>query len=87
MEINIRHEEACVFALNGRLDTMTSQDLLKAFGEEEIKESLVIVDMKELEYISSAGLRALLTMKKELAEKQKVLEVHHLNDVCTKFLE
>ena len=82
MEISITHGDALVIALNGRLDTVTSTQLLDAFNKEEIKEELVIVDMKELEYISSAGLRALLAMKKDLVAKGKSLEVHNLNSIC-----
>ena len=84
MEIVINHtKEEMVIALTGRLDTVTSLDLLKAFNEEDIVEPVVTVDMKNLEYISSAGLRALLSMKKELKTKDKVLEVANLNKVCT----
>lgn len=82
MEISINHGEQLVFALDGRLDTVTSKDLLEAFEKEEKKERLVIVDMKKLEYISSAGLRALLAMKKELVADQKQLEIHNLNSIC-----
>jgi len=82
MEISINHGEQLVFALNGRLDTVTSKDLLDAFEKEDKQESLVIVDMKELEYISSAGLRALLAMKKELVANGKQLEIHNLNNIC-----
>lgn len=82
MEININHGEQLVFALNGRLDTVTSKELLAAFEKEEKKEQLVIVDMKDLEYISSAGLRALLAMKKELVANKKQLEIHNLNSIC-----
>ena len=82
MEINIDHGEQLVFALNGRLDTVTSKELLAAFDKEEKKEQLVIVDMKDLEYISSAGLRALLAMKKELVANKKQLEIHNLNSIC-----
>ena len=82
MEIKINHGEVFTIALVGRLDTVTSTQLLEAFANEEKKEDLVIVDMKELEYISSAGLRALLAMKKELVEKGKAFEVHNLNSIC-----
>ena len=82
MEISINHGEQLVFALNGRLDTVTSKDLLDAFEKEDKQESLVIVDMKKLEYISSAGLRALLAMKKELVANGKQLEIHNLNNIC-----
>ena len=79
MEIVINHnKEEMVIALTGRLDTVTSLDLLKAFNEEDIVEPVVTVDMKNLEYISSAGLRALLSMKKELKTKDKALEVANL---------
>ena len=82
MEISITHGDTLVIALNGRLDTVTSTQLLDAFNKEEIKEELVIVDIKELEYISSAGLRDLLAMKKDLVAKGKSLEVHNLNSIC-----
>ncbi len=82
MEILIKHEDAMIISLKGRLDTVTSVEFQKAVAEEEIKESLVIVDAKELEYISSAGLRALLSLKKQLVPEGKGLEIHNLNPVC-----
>ena len=82
MEINVNHGENLVIALSGRLDTVTSKELLESFSKEEVKEDLVILDMKDLEYISSAGLRALLAIKKELAEKGKSFEIHNLNNIC-----
>lgn len=82
MEININHGENLTIALSGRLDTVTSKELLESYAKEEVKEDLVILDMKNLEYISSAGLRALLAIKKELAEKGKSFEIHNLNNIC-----
>lgn len=82
MEISIKHGNEMVIALEGRLDTLTSVTFTETVNKEEIKENLVIVDMKNLEYISSAGLRALLALKKTLAVSKKELEIHNLNPVC-----
>lgn len=82
MEINIKHEDKMVVSLKGRLDTVTSLEFAEKLNKEEIKEQVVIVDMKELEYISSAGLRALLALKKSLLAKGKELEIHNLNAIC-----
>jgi len=82
MEINITHGEQMVVSLNGRLDTVTSVDFTKRMQEEKVEEKLVIIDMTNLEYISSAGLRALLALKKTLASEGKELEVHNLSPIC-----
>ena len=82
MEIKIEHGKEMTIKFTGRLDTVSSLELSKKLESEEIKEDLVIFDMKETEYISSAGLRLLISLKKSLAEKNKSLEVHNLNDVC-----
>lgn len=56
-------------ALEGRLDTVTAPEL-----EAELKDSLdpvkeLVLDMADLEYISSAGLRVLLTAQKNMNQK------------------
>lgn len=82
MEIKITHGEQMVVAISGRLDTVTSVDFSNSLANEEVKEDIVIIDMKDLEYISSAGLRALLALKKTLSSQNKELEVHNLNAIC-----
>jgi anti-sigma B factor antagonist len=56
-------------ALTGRLDTVTAPEL-----ESELASSLddvenLVIDMTDLEYISSAGLRVLLTAQKTMNQK------------------
>ena len=81
MDINIKHGEEMIVALQGRLDTTTSQELEAVLEKEEVKENLVVLEFKELEYISSAGLRLLLSLKKKLEKDNKKLEIRNINDV------
>ena len=81
MDINIKHGEEMVVVLQGRLDTNTSQELEAVLEKEEVKENLVVLEFKELEYISSAGLRLLLSLKKKLEKDNKKLEIRNINDV------
>lgn len=81
MEITIKHGDSLVVYLNGRLDTTTSVELDTKIKNEKIEEDLVILDFTELEYISSAGLRVLLSIKKMLDANNKKLEIHNINQV------
>ena len=58
---------AALFALEGRLDTVTAPEL-----EQELNESLegisdLTMDFEKLDYISSAGLRLLLSAQKRMS--------------------
>ena len=71
---------ALVFALEGRLDTATAPEL-----EQEVKTGLdgvteLTFNFENLEYISSAGLRVLLTAKKRLHGIGPV-KVTHCNEM------
>ena len=66
-------------AISGRLDTLTSPDL-----EKQVEPALegiteLILDLKDLEYISSAGLRVLLGMAQTM-EKQGDMKVTNPNE-------
>ena len=67
-------------ALEGRLDTMTAPQLEAELGSLDKAESLVL-DCTKLDYISSAGLRVLLTFQQELEEKDKSMMLCHVNDI------
>lgn len=70
MKIAIENGKETVISLSGQLDTLTSVDL-----EKEVMPVLkgdsqeVILDGAELTYISSAGLRLLLTLQKGMKAK------------------
>ncbi len=81
MEIVINHKEFLEVILTGRLDTTTSVELDSKMKETEIKEDLVVLDFSNLEYISSAGLRVLLSLKKTLESSGKKLEIHNINEI------
>ena len=63
----------------GRLDTATSPVL-----EKEVREQLdgvqhIIMDFAHVEYISSGGLRALLTIEKQIEERDGDMRLLHVN--------
>lgn len=72
--------------LEGRLDTTTAPQL-----EESMKESIgdvseLIMDFEKLEYISSAGLRVLLSCQK-IMSKQGSMKVIHVSDLIKEIFE
>ena len=73
-------------ALEGRLDTTTAPEL-----EAELKASLdsvdsLIFDLDKLEYISSAGLRVLLSAQKNMSKKGG-MKVTHVNEIVQEVFE
>lgn len=67
-----QENEKLTVAIEGRIDTTTAPQL-----ESELKSSLenvkeLVFDIKELEYISSAGLRVLLTAQKTMNKQGKM---------------
>jgi len=79
-------EEKLNLQLLGRLDTLTAPALIAFFektsGENTIR--AVDVDCAKLDYISSAGLRALLMMQKKC---EKGVTVRNVNEVVKEILE
>lgn len=73
-------------SLSGRLDTTTAPQL-----EAELKTSLtgvnsLVMDFAELEYISSAGLRVLLSTQKVM-NKQGKMVIRHANETILEVFE
>lgn len=77
---------ALTIALSGRLDTTTAPDL-----EKELKDSLdgiteLTMDFAELDYISSAGLRVLLSAHKTMS-KVGTMKLIHVNEMVMEVFE
>lgn len=67
MNINIKKENGItVLEISGRLDTTTAPELEKAINDEGEALKNLVLDFKGVEYISSAGLRVLLTAQKKM---------------------
>ena len=60
--------------VSGRIDTISAPAILKVFDECGDGISSVKVKAKELEYISSAGLRTMMIMVKKLGEGSVTVE-------------
>ena len=61
-----RNADATIIELAGRLDTTTAPALDKTVSEDLRDVKKLTLDLKGLEYISSAGLRVLLAAEKKM---------------------
>ena len=78
-----KNGETTVIEIVGRLDTTTAPALDKTINEDVGDTKTLVLDLKGLEYISSAGLRVLLSAQKKM---QKVGVMKVLN-VCEAVME
>ncbi|MCQ2409241.1 MAG: STAS domain-containing protein [Clostridia bacterium] len=81
--IKNQNGNALTIAIEGRLDTTTAPVL-----ENEIKTALegvadLTVDLAKLEYISSAGLRVVLSMQKQMNKQGSMV----IKNVCADVME
>ena len=78
-----KNATATIIEIVGRLDTITAPTLDKTIQEDIGDAKDLILDMKGLEYISSAGLRVLLSAQKKM---QKIGSMKVIN-VCSEVME
>ena len=75
-----------VVAVEGRLDTVTSPDFEAEMTDALKDVTSVTLDFEKLEYISSAGLRVLLSCQK-IMSKQGSMKVIHVSDLIKEIFE
>ncbi len=79
-------KETAVFALEGRLDTVTAPALEKALAESLDGVTDLTLDFEKLEYISPAGLRVLLSTQKTM-NRQGSMRLVHVGETVMEIFE
>ena len=77
-----RNTEETTIKLKGRLDTITAPALDKTINDDIADTKKLVLDLNDLEYISSAGLRVLLSAQKKF---QKIGYMKVIN-VCEEIM-
>lgn len=87
MTIEIKkNTENTIIKLAGRLDTTTAPALDKTINEDIADTKHLVLDVRELEYISSAGLRVLLSAQKKM-QKLGSMKVTHVREEVMEVFE
>ena len=84
MNIEIKKNASeTIVVVAGRLDVITAPVLEQTLNEAVVEATNLVFDLKELEYISSAGLRVLLSTQKKLLKSGSM----KLTNVCEAVME
>ena len=78
--------QTLAIALEGRLDTTTSPDLEEVLSSSLDGVTQLVLDFAKLDYLSSAGLRVLLSAQKRM-NKQGSMKLVHVNDAVKEVFE
>lgn len=82
----IQDGNSLTVALEGRLDTNTAPELESVFKSSLDGVTELLIDMADLDYLSSAGLRILLGAQKTM-NKQGSMKVANVNDTIMEIFE
>ena len=88
MTINVERDyELVILEITGRLDTTTAPNLDTVINElsEDTKE--LVLDMGGLEYISSAGIRVILSAYKKMTSNQGTMRITKANEMVRDVFE
>lgn len=81
-----KNETTLTLALEGRLDTVTAPELEATLKSELEGVTELVFDLEKLDYISSAGLRVLLSAQKTM-NRQGSMKVLHANEMILEIFE
>ena len=74
------NEKELTLSVEGRIDTITSQELDDEINDELGNFDSLIMDFSDLDYISSAGLRVLISTQKKLKPDDIPFVIINVND-------
>ncbi len=80
------NETGLTVALTGRLDTVTAPELEQALKEVLDDAGELTLDFGKLDYISSAGLRVLLSAQKQMRQKGS-MKLTHVSETIMEIFE
>ena len=80
MKISVtRNDSALTLALEGRLDSVTSPELENVLKNSQEETDSLVLDFSKVDYVSSAGLRALLSAHKRMSA-QGGMKITNVNE-------
>ncbi len=86
MKVKVEQKENTLYMeVIGRLDTTTAPELEASLGQYE--ENNIVLDFENLEYISSAGLRVLLSTLKKIKKAQGSMKILNPNESVLEVFE
>lgn len=82
MEINITNEaQNTIVRISGELDTVATTEQAGELQQVlDVADKAIVIDCTDLEYISSAGLRFFMQLKRESEAKGGSIRITHLNE-------
>lgn len=80
------NEKELTLLINGRVDTYTAPELETSINEELDNIESLILDFENLEYISSAGLRVLVSTQKKAKKQDFSFKIINVNDIVNEIL-
>ena len=88
MTINTKQDGGNItFTLSGELNTQTAPELSSEYSRFKSTAEHILLDMKNLSYITSAGLRVLLTMEQDMEDKGGSLVLTGVNEEVMEVFE